>query len=238
MSVIKNIIFFYLYPSKILQQTDSVLSKVIGSLILLIFNWLLLIIFGVLITTLLIEVGLMTEPVIKEKIFSTLMMALVLGGFAAPLMEEFMLRIWLIYSKANLSIAIGAIITTLIYKLYFYTGLVNISQTIKGSILAILIGSVLGCFLFIGLKKINLDLEGIFKKNIRKFAIISSFIFGYLHITNYKITPNLLLFSPIILANYIIGGLILSFIRVRYGLMYAIAFHITYNSIFIVIKFR
>lgn len=180
----------------------------------------------------------MTEPVIKEKIFSTLMMAVVLGGFAAPLMEEFMLRIWLIYSKANLSIAIGAIITTLIYKLYFYTGLVNISQTIKGSILAILIGSVLGCFLFMGLKKINLDLEGIFKKNIRKFAIISSFIFGYLHITNYKITPNLLLFSPIILANYIIGGLIISFIRVRYGLMYAIAFHITYNSIFIVIKFR
>lgn len=180
----------------------------------------------------------MTEPIVKEKIFPSLIMALVLGGLVAPLMEELMLRIWLLYSRANLSIATGAIITTLIYKFYFYTGLVNISQTIKGSIIAVLIGSLVGYFLFISLKKINLDLEVVFKRNIRKLAIISSFIFGYLHITNYKITPNLLLFSPIILANYIIGGLILSFIRVRYGLIYAIAFHIIYNSIFILIKFR
>ncbi|WP_170132745.1 CPBP family glutamic-type intramembrane protease [Pedobacter cryoconitis] len=214
------------------------LNKVVGSLVLLIFNWLALIVFGVFISTLFIEAGVMTAPVMEAKIFPNPGMALLLAGLFAPLIEELMFRIWLVYSRTNLSIAIGTILAALSYKLYFYSGLADGSQYIKVGVLTILIGVVMGCFSFIGLKKIDLNLMRVFKSNSRKLTIISSFIFGYLHLTNYKITPNLLLFSPIVLANYIIGGLILSFIRVRYGLIYAVLFHAVYNSIFILIKFR
>lgn len=44
MQTVKYFIFFYLYPSKLIFQADTVLNKVVGSLVLLIFNWLALIV--------------------------------------------------------------------------------------------------------------------------------------------------------------------------------------------------
>ena len=62
------------------------------------------------------------------------------------------------------------------------------------------------------------------------FAII----FGYIHITNYDLTTNVLLISPILVAPQIILGLLLGLIRVKLGLIYSILFHAVYNAILII----
>ncbi len=62
------------------------------------------------------------------------------------------------------------------------------------------------------------------------FAIL----FGYVHITNYELTTNVLLISPVLVAPQIILGLLLGMIRVKLGLIYSIIFHAVYNAILVI----
>lgn len=54
-------------------------------------------------------------------------------------------------------------------------------------------------------------------------------IFGFYHITNFKITTTILLLSPILVAPQISVGVLLGYIRVRFGLIWAIILHAVYN---------
>ena len=62
------------------------------------------------------------------------------------------------------------------------------------------------------------------------FAIV----FGYVHITNFEITTNVLLISPILIAPQALLGLLLGMIRVKLGLLYAMLFHAVYNAILVI----
>lgn len=55
--------------------------------------------------------------------------------------------------------------------------------------------------------------------------------FGFYHITNFELTTTILLLSPLLVLPQIIVGTILGFIRVRFGLFWAIALHAAYNLI-------
>lgn len=72
-----------------------------------------------------------------------------------------------------------------------------------------------------------------FKISFYLFAII----FGFIHITNFNITTNVLLLSPILIAPQIILGTYLGFIRVRFGLLWSIALHASYNAFFMLTTF-
>ncbi|MGI9552690.1 MAG: CPBP family glutamic-type intramembrane protease [Aurantibacter sp.] len=56
-------------------------------------------------------------------------------------------------------------------------------------------------------------------------------IFGFYHVTNFEITTTVLLLSPLLVLPQIIVGAILGFIRVRFGLPWAIGLHAVYNLI-------
>ncbi|WP_299781187.1 CPBP family intramembrane glutamic endopeptidase [uncultured Formosa sp.] len=58
--------------------------------------------------------------------------------------------------------------------------------------------------------------------------------FGFVHITNFEITRNVLILSPILVAPQIIIGLFLGVIRIQYGLGYSMLFHAIYNGILII----
>ena len=66
------------------------------------------------------------------------------------------------------------------------------------------------------------------------FYIITT-IFAYVHIFNFEINDNVLLFSPLLVAPQFIIGLIFGFIRIRFGLIWAIGMHGTYNGILVVL---
>lgn len=238
MNVVKNLFFFYTYPKNEVLKEYAPLEKIKNTLLLLIFNWCMLIFFGVIINTLLIEFGIFKDPIAKEKLFPSLKTALLLAGFVVPIMEEFVGRIWLIYSKLNLSIALAAITSAIVFKFWLKN---DSSESISYG-LNILISSGIGIAVFflaqLTFKFTNWNLSSFFQKNTRLLAIASGIFFGYLHLFNYRISTNLMIFSPIFLANFIIGGFILGFIRIRYGFFYCILFHIVYNSIFIIIKYR
>jgi len=54
-------------------------------------------------------------------------------------------------------------------------------------------------------------------------------IFGYIHIFNFEINSATLILSPFLVAPQISMGVFLGYIRVRFGLLWSIAFHACYN---------
>jgi membrane protease YdiL (CAAX protease family) len=74
----------------------------------------------------------------------------------------------------------------------------------------------------------------IFFRNKSYFKIIFwllTLFFGFYHITNFELTSTILLLSPLLVLPQIIVGAILGFIRVRFGLPWAIGLHAAYNLI-------
>ena len=65
-----------------------------------------------------------------------------------------------------------------------------------------------------------------FRISFYTFAVV----FGFLHIINYEITLDIILFSPILIAPQLCIGLYLGFIRIRFGLLWSIALHAAYNG--------
>jgi len=70
------------------------------------------------------------------------------------------------------------------------------------------------------------------KKKPYKIAVYTStLLFGFIHITNFEITTRILIFSPILVAPQVFLGFYLAYIRGRFGLLWAIALHATFNGI-------
>ena len=66
-----------------------------------------------------------------------------------------------------------------------------------------------------------------------KIFYFSALLFGLVHLVNYEISPAILLFSPIIVAPQIVLGLIIGFLRVRYGFWTGFMMHSFHNLFFI-----
>lgn len=76
-------------------------------------------------------------------------------------------------------------------------------------------------------------------KKVKTFRIAFysfALLFGYVHLSNFEITTNALLFSPILVAPQIYLGLVLGYMRVRFGLIWSILMHAVYNGILISIS--
>ena len=59
---------------------------------------------------------------------------------------------------------------------------------------------------------------------------IFAITFGLVHITNYEMTTRILICSPVLIAPQFFAGMYFGFIRVRFGLLWSIALHATYNG--------
>ncbi|CAM1364310.1 CAAX protease [Tenacibaculum sediminilitoris] len=71
------------------------------------------------------------------------------------------------------------------------------------------------------------------EKQFRIAFYVFAILFGFVHISNYEISINVLLLSPILVLPQTLLGFYLGFIRVRFSLLWSIALHAVYNGIFI-----
>ena len=70
-------------------------------------------------------------------------------------------------------------------------------------------------------------------KNPKKFKIAFYFftlIFAFIHLTNFEITPYVLLISPILILPQFFTGISLGFLRVKLGLHWSMLLHCLYNT--------
>jgi hypothetical protein len=72
----------------------------------------------------------------------------------------------------------------------------------------------------------------IFFRNSRFFPYIFygiTLLFGFYHITNFELSRQVLLLSPLLVAPQLCVGVFLGYIRVRFGLLWAMLLHALYN---------
>ena len=77
----------------------------------------------------------------------------------------------------------------------------------------------------------------LFFKNSKYFSTalyIFTIAFGLVHISNFELTTQVLLLSPLLVAPQVSVGFILGYIRVKFGLIWSMALHACYNMVLII----
>lgn len=76
----------------------------------------------------------------------------------------------------------------------------------------------------------------VFFRNSRLFPLVFytfTAVFGFYHITNFSLSTEIILLSPLLVSPQLCIGLILGYVRVRFGLLWAMAMHASYNAVLI-----
>lgn len=211
-----NALFSYLK-----NPADCVMQKPkVSNLISLYFITLLLCIpFGVL--ALLVTKNLHLEDSLKIEIANSPFKMLLIGVLAAPILEEILFRSWFRFSKNNFIL----LISTLSLLIIFYA--------FESTITALIISAFVLAFVFLSTWRFSRkSIERFIYSRFKYFFYASAVVFGLLHAFNYSGNIyTLLLFSFILGGRQLIMGLVLGFIRMNYGLLYNIIFHMIINAI-------
>lgn len=142
---------------------------------------------------------------------------IIYGILLAPLAEELLFRLILVFDKRNLIILLT---TTLILTLFF---------VFKGSSEKTVLFSFLTVFYFSCIIYLN-KCRKYFINHFRFFFYFLTILFAFLHIFNFLgFTISNLYFSPLFVIPQFFLGLILGYIRVKNGFIYALLFHSIIN---------
>lgn len=219
MITLKYFVWFVLFPSKEFNVSNDIKDKINGILILLLLSFVFLLFSSLLIEFLLPN---LYSAYTCEDGFKWLFLFPVI---IAPVREEILFRLWLKYSRINLSFFLGMLTSVLILLILSEILFDNwIPNT-----LAILSGVTVFICSFVFLKKYDPFFDYFFKRHLRLFVIFSVISFGYLHLLNFKITWEILFFSPLLLLPYFMAGFIFSYIRLYFGFIYSVMAHIVMN---------
>lgn len=157
---------------------------------------------------------------------------LLTGGMILPLFEEVMFRLSLIFKPIYLvlsSVCLGYYLCT---KLIFNSRLSLIDDTFSYRIgIAILLGSLV--FIVLNNQNVKKRLQSLWVKKINLIYYASAILFGWLHILNFELNYLNLLLTPILTLPQFFSGLITGYVRLKFGFLYPLTFHIFTNSILI-----
>lgn len=143
-----------------------------------------------------------------------------LGILVIPPVEEILFRLWLRVSRKTIlifSAVIGLVALLLTSLVSFW---ITVSLLCFGAFTALVV--------LVGNKE---KIEMVAARHFGILFYLSIFIFGLAHIFNYTpLTWQIWLLAPVLVLPQFVLGSMLGFIRVRYGILYAILFHIAVNA--------
>jgi len=142
-------------------------------------------------------------------------------SFLLPIIEELIFRLPLKISKTTIAIPLSIILFLFLYKLNLY--------------IAISLPIILFVFLFLRIKEGSDFIKKAVIFFTKYFFILFYFqalIFGFLHLTNYRLDFNFFYLFPFFIVSYVLTGCLFGYIRVRYtfGIYVCIVSHIVINS--------
>lgn len=141
------------------------------------------------------------------------------GVFIAPVYEEIIFRLLLKLDKKNIGVFTVTILT-LIFLSFFKNKLIYLF------FLSVLLITIFSFFFFFKRK-----CKSFVNDNHKYFYWGSSILFGILHAANFSGNIYLIISLSLFLGSpQIVLGFILGYIRMNYGFLYGILFHIIINS--------
>lgn len=147
------------------------------------------------------------------------------AGLLIPLLEEIIFRLPLIWSKINIRISL---ITALCI---FGIGLISYHNSVLSTLYIVLFVSVVFSMWIPGVMS---WLEQIWKQHFVWLFYSLTLLFALYHLSNYSpFSIKLLLVAPILISSQVISSLFLGYIRINFGFVWAIGYHIVWNSMLI-----
>jgi len=226
---IKDFASFVISPKMPSHSDASFNQKLSTSIILFILKFA----FSVLVAGL---IGLFYEP--KNLTDQSLserfepLLYLIVGGMLLPCYEEIFFRLSLKFKPIYLALSAFCLGYYVCTKFVYGTRLTMLDDTFYVRIATgIFIGTV--CFIILRNKRL---LEYFRNTWTQKFSVIyylSVIIFAWLHVFNFELTPVNILLTPILTLPQLFSGLVMGYIRIKFGFIYPLVFHMATNSVLV-----
>ena len=172
----------------------------------------------------------LTDKSMSER-FSPLLYLLV-GGMLLPLFEETLFRLFLVFKPIYLALSSACFGYYFSTKLVFDSRLSLIDDTF---FYRVGIGALFGCLIFIIVRnqKLKTQLRAVWTMKFNFIYYTSAVMFAWLHLLNFELNYINILLTPILTLPQLFSGLVTGYLRVKFGFLYPLSFHILTNSILI-----
>jgi hypothetical protein len=155
--------------------------------------------------------------------------------FFVPLLEEMSFRLFQTRFRANyfiisVSIILGMIIDHFLGNIY-WNPKSCLLYSIMGFVYILIISALIGAMLFLFRTKIN-RIEDFWNKNAGLIIYCIAIVFAIAHMNNLKFENRDIVFMPLILLPFLVWGLSFGYLRVRLGIIYSIALHFIFLSLY------
>ena len=178
------------------------------------------------------------ENIQQEKMserFSPLVF-LIVGGVILPLVEEVAFRLSLKFKPIYIVLSSSVVSYYILTKLIFHTNISAIDESfLTRAVISILIGVVL--YPIVNLRSSKKKLAEFWRRHFRSFYYVSCLLFAWMHITKYELSWTNVLLLPILTLPQLISALIYGYIRVSFGFLYPLLFHMCTNLLAIGISY-
>jgi membrane protease YdiL (CAAX protease family) len=177
--------------------------------------------------------GLLPElPHAMEGIMKDMPFALVffLVALLMPALEELAFRLWLVYQPRYVIISLW-LIAFFVSQAFLQNGLDPIGYGVLG------LAAMATILLLTFRDRADAGLHSLYRRYYSWLFYGATLLFALVHLINFSLTPRLLLFAPLLVLPQFLLGLVLGYIRVRQGLIWAIALHALYNSIILLLAY-
>ncbi|MFW5888487.1 MAG: CPBP family intramembrane glutamic endopeptidase [Patescibacteria group bacterium] len=244
-SLLGNFLSYLRHPEYVTQVSDIAMYKKIVQIFKL-WSFIIVVVFilGVLFSMLMNFLGVeeIKSSVMDMFLDQPLYVFLFLAIVWAPVVEEFTFRLGLLYSPFRLSFSAAflmIIVFSLLFKFtdiyslpFFPEGLVDFVQD-KGLYLYIFsvlsLGSIFG---FVLRRKTDFNVvQKFYTKNFTKIFYCSAILFAILHLLNFNNSGNFWFLLPLLIVPQFLVGLVLAYIRMKYGIIWSVFGHFLHNGV-------
>ncbi|ADB37673.1 CPBP family glutamic-type intramembrane protease [Spirosoma linguale] len=231
MKIFTNEIFFLLKNGKLNNKHNvNTIQSLKDSVVIFLFSYIINITIGSTILILsrhfniVIPKNETLTALFEKNIFSIIFTIIIL----APMFEEILFRVSLKYSLKNLTLM-------LTFIFYLVSGAIafpfeNVFNIVIRSIISILFG-LLFYILINRSIKLKSMIEIFWLRHTKFIFYMSILLFGLSHLLNYPINIKLLLYIPLLTLSQIFSGIILGYVRLKYGIIYSFFIHASKNTI-------
>lgn len=143
-----------------------------------------------------------------------------------PLIEELIFRLPLIFRPVFLGLSTGTFSYMLLPKIF--DG-IELLKTDYSNYIAFSLACIVGYIAYVISSKKETSVRSFYKRNYNLIVWLSILSFGFLHILNFDLSTKNLLLLPFFTLPQLVAGTVLSFIRLRFGFVYAICYHALQN---------
>jgi hypothetical protein len=223
-NTVKDFRDFLVYPK--FEKTKFTLGGLVGIILIFLASYVIQIPYITFLSNLYPELE--TNYVYNEMIMT--LPLLVIVNFLGPIMEEFYFRSWMSNNKwINILILACAIDFGVSFFVSSFLDETETTAFVDQLIEFANLGfSLLLAHFLLQDKEAFEGLSNFVKKRSKLLFYLSCITFAAMHLSNYSEVPKMI--ALLAQVPIFFGALVLGFIRVRFGLLYSMFFHIFYNT--------